>query len=243
MPTRSGTAAPHRSSASAGHRPCASVRGCRKARRTSSDRGGRSSRTSTASTRADVVGTEDPDGRMPPGADVDDGHARADFHSDAPSMGPGRRPDPGDRGARGEPGVGQRAARVGARRRPVGGGAGTAPAGSRPGRRRARVRRRSRYGPRPVRRVGRSEWVSAGPRSARTAHNGVACGGMNTDLRGVTGSCVLLASCFRSGPITGHAIEGDGGVGVRGFAGAAGGDHFDSRSLTLELCRSKPVAR
>ncbi|WP_329407899.1 SDR family NAD(P)-dependent oxidoreductase [Nocardia vinacea] len=94
--------------------------------------------------------------------------------------------------------------------------------------------------------------------------NGVACGGMNTDLRGpeslalrdrsiatsfakrtadtppppiplhdsstdprdFTGSYVLLASREQSGPITGQAIEVDGGIRVRGFASAAGGDHL-----------------
>jgi 2,3-dihydroxy-2,3-dihydrophenylpropionate dehydrogenase len=94
--------------------------------------------------------------------------------------------------------------------------------------------------------------------------NGVACGGMNTDLRGpealsmkdrslsasfakkrsdappppiplhdsstdpadFTGPYVLLASRAESGPITGEAISVDGGIGVRGFASAAGGDHL-----------------
>ncbi|WP_433213047.1 3-(cis-5,6-dihydroxycyclohexa-1,3-dien-1-yl)propanoate dehydrogenase [Microtetraspora malaysiensis] len=94
--------------------------------------------------------------------------------------------------------------------------------------------------------------------------NGVACGGMNTDLRGpealamndrsiaasfakkgpdtppppiplhdsstdprdFTGPYVLLASREQSGPMTGEAISIDGGVGVRGFARAAGGDHL-----------------
>jgi 2,3-dihydroxy-2,3-dihydrophenylpropionate dehydrogenase len=37
---------------------------------------------------------------------------------------------------------------------------------------------------------------------------------------------VLLASREQSGPITGQAIEVDGGIGVRGFASAAGGDHL-----------------
>ncbi|MEE6169803.1 MULTISPECIES: SDR family NAD(P)-dependent oxidoreductase [unclassified Mycolicibacterium] len=92
--------------------------------------------------------------------------------------------------------------------------------------------------------------------------NGVACGAMNTELRGpeslnlqdrtlamsfakktadtppppiplhdsstdpkdFTGSYVLLASREQSGPITGQAISVDGGIGVRGFASAAGGD-------------------
>ncbi|MFJ1709596.1 SDR family NAD(P)-dependent oxidoreductase [Kitasatospora sp. NPDC088346] len=103
--------------------------------------------------------------------------------------------------------------------------------------------------------------------------NGVACGGMNTDLRGpqalalgdrpisasfaknaerakngtqgadepppliplhdsstdprdFTASYVLLAAREQSGPITGQAISVDGGIGVRGFAHAAGGDHL-----------------
>ena len=94
--------------------------------------------------------------------------------------------------------------------------------------------------------------------------NGVACGAMNTNLRGpealdlhtrklaasfakkraddppppiplhdsstdprdFTGPYVLLASREQSGPITGQAIEVDGGIGVRGFAAAAGGDHL-----------------
>ncbi|MFF7474751.1 SDR family NAD(P)-dependent oxidoreductase [Streptomyces sp. NPDC008092] len=93
--------------------------------------------------------------------------------------------------------------------------------------------------------------------------DGVACGGMNTDLRGpealalgdrsisasfakkepdapalvplhdagtdprdFTGPYVLLAAREQSGPVTGHAISADGGIGVRGFARAAGGDHL-----------------
>lgn len=94
--------------------------------------------------------------------------------------------------------------------------------------------------------------------------NGVACGAMNTDLRGpqslslqerslaasfakktadtppppiplhdsstdprdFTGPYVLLASNEQSGPITGQALSVDGGIGVRGFATAAGGDHL-----------------
>ncbi|MCG5220909.1 3-(cis-5,6-dihydroxycyclohexa-1,3-dien-1-yl)propanoate dehydrogenase [Streptosporangium sp. KLBMP 9127] len=93
--------------------------------------------------------------------------------------------------------------------------------------------------------------------------NGVACGGMRTDLRGpeslalggrslaasfdrmpagrrppipldgssvdpadFTGPYVLLASRAQSGAITGQAIQADGGIGVRGFATAAGGDHL-----------------
>lgn len=48
----------------------------------------------------------------------------------------------------------------------------------------------------------------------------------STDPRDFTGSYVLLASREQSGPITGQAISVDGGIGVRGFAAAAGGDHL-----------------
>jgi 2,3-dihydroxy-2,3-dihydrophenylpropionate dehydrogenase len=48
----------------------------------------------------------------------------------------------------------------------------------------------------------------------------------STDPRDFTGSYVLLASREQSGPITGQVIEVDGGIGVRGFASAAGGDHL-----------------
>lgn len=92
--------------------------------------------------------------------------------------------------------------------------------------------------------------------------NGVAVGGMRTDLRGpksiglkersigdsfaksevvgdnpylplrhssvepedFTGPYVFLASAQNSGVITGHIINADGGIGVRGFRTAAGGD-------------------
>lgn len=100
--------------------------------------------------------------------------------------------------------------------------------------------------------------------------NGVAPGGMNTDLRGpsaiglgersigasfakrmpdqampvplhdsstdpadFTGPYVLLASRAQSGVITGEVISADGGIGVRGFANPAGGDHL------LELVTSE----
>lgn len=100
--------------------------------------------------------------------------------------------------------------------------------------------------------------------------NGVAPGGMNTDLRGpsaiglgersigtsfakrnpdqampvplhdsstepadFTGPYVLLASRTQSGTITGEVISADGGIGVRGFASPAGGDHL------LELVTSE----
>ena len=41
-----------------------------------------------------------------------------------------------------------------------------------------------------------------------------------------TGPYVLLASREQSGPMTGEAISIDGGIGVRGFASGAGGDHL-----------------
>lgn len=92
--------------------------------------------------------------------------------------------------------------------------------------------------------------------------NGVAPGGMNTDLRGpaaigledrsigasfaknagskaviplhdsstdpaaFTAPYVLLAAREQSGPITGEVISVDGGIGVRGFASPAGGEHL-----------------
>ena len=94
--------------------------------------------------------------------------------------------------------------------------------------------------------------------------NGVACGGMRTDLRGpeslnlrdrslaasfarreeadeqayiplhdssvepedFTGCYVLLASRSNSSPITGVAVNVDGGIGVRGFRTSAGGDQL-----------------
>ncbi|OBJ37529.1 3-(cis-5,6-dihydroxycyclohexa-1,3-dien-1-yl)propanoate dehydrogenase [Mycolicibacterium mucogenicum] len=48
----------------------------------------------------------------------------------------------------------------------------------------------------------------------------------STEPRDFTGPFVLLASREQSGSITGHAIEVDGGIAVRGFANAAGGDHL-----------------
>lgn len=41
-----------------------------------------------------------------------------------------------------------------------------------------------------------------------------------------TGPYVLLASRANSGPITGVAVNVDGGIGVRSFRTPAGGDHL-----------------
>ncbi|WP_063021885.1 SDR family NAD(P)-dependent oxidoreductase [Nocardia niwae] len=111
----------------------------------------------------------------------------------------------------------------------------------------------------------------------RVRVNGVACGGMNTDLRGpeslalqsrslaasfakrgadappppiplhdsstdpadFTAPYALLAAREQSGPITGQALSVDGGIGVRGFGAAAGGDNLldtvVSRSQDLSI--------
>ncbi|GCD88637.1 SDR family NAD(P)-dependent oxidoreductase [Nocardioides sp. LS1] len=48
----------------------------------------------------------------------------------------------------------------------------------------------------------------------------------STDPVDFTGPYVLLASREQSGTITGETISADGGIGVRGFASPAGGDHL-----------------
>lgn len=48
----------------------------------------------------------------------------------------------------------------------------------------------------------------------------------STDPGDSTGSYVLLASRRNASVITGAVIKADGGIGVRGFASAAGGDHL-----------------
>ncbi len=48
----------------------------------------------------------------------------------------------------------------------------------------------------------------------------------STDPRDFTGPYVLLASREQSGAVTGQALQVDGGIGVRGFGSAAGGDHL-----------------
>ncbi|GAB7003561.1 SDR family NAD(P)-dependent oxidoreductase [Nocardioides sp. AN3] len=48
----------------------------------------------------------------------------------------------------------------------------------------------------------------------------------STEPADFTGPYVLLASREQSGTITGEAISADGGIGVRGFASPAGGDHL-----------------
>jgi len=46
----------------------------------------------------------------------------------------------------------------------------------------------------------------------------------STDPADSTGPYVLLASRREAGVVTGAIINADGGMGVRGFASAAGGD-------------------
>lgn len=48
----------------------------------------------------------------------------------------------------------------------------------------------------------------------------------STDPRDFTAPYVLLAARAQSGTITGEVISADGGIGVRGFASPAGGDHL-----------------
>lgn len=48
----------------------------------------------------------------------------------------------------------------------------------------------------------------------------------STDPRDFTAPYVLLAARDQSGTITGEVISADGGIGVRGFASPAGGDHL-----------------
>ncbi|EFC81949.1 SDR family NAD(P)-dependent oxidoreductase [Parafrankia sp. EUN1f] len=48
----------------------------------------------------------------------------------------------------------------------------------------------------------------------------------SVDPADLTGSYVLLAARSQSGTVTGHAIQADGGIRVRGFASGAGGDRL-----------------
>jgi 2,3-dihydroxy-2,3-dihydrophenylpropionate dehydrogenase len=59
----------------------------------------------------------------------------------------------------------------------------------------------------------------------------------STDPKAFTGPYVLLAARDQAGPITGEVISVDGGIGVRGFGAAAGGDHL------AELVQEQEAAR
>ncbi|MFI1865288.1 3-(cis-5,6-dihydroxycyclohexa-1,3-dien-1-yl)propanoate dehydrogenase [Streptomyces jumonjinensis] len=81
-------------------------------------------------------------------------------------------------------------------------------------------------GPRSLSLADRSIAASFARRGPDTPPPPIPLHDSSTDPRDFTGPYVLLASRAQSGPVTGHAINADGGIGVRGFAHAAGGDHL-----------------
>ncbi|MER5178248.1 3-(cis-5,6-dihydroxycyclohexa-1,3-dien-1-yl)propanoate dehydrogenase [Streptomyces sp. NPDC002896] len=81
-------------------------------------------------------------------------------------------------------------------------------------------------GPETLALGGRSIGASFAKRTADTPPPPIPLHDSSTDPRDFTGPYVLLAAREQSGPITGHAISVDGGIGVRGFARAAGGDEL-----------------
>jgi 2,3-dihydroxy-2,3-dihydrophenylpropionate dehydrogenase len=81
-------------------------------------------------------------------------------------------------------------------------------------------------GPESLDLSGRSIASSFAKRDATTPPPPIPLHDSSTDPRDFTGPYVLLASRDQSGPITGHAISVDGGMGVRGFRSDAGGDHL-----------------
>ncbi|WP_203337513.1 3-(cis-5,6-dihydroxycyclohexa-1,3-dien-1-yl)propanoate dehydrogenase [Nocardioides limicola] len=81
-------------------------------------------------------------------------------------------------------------------------------------------------GPASLDLVDRSIATSFAKRDANTPPPPIPLHDSSTDPRDFTGPYVLLASREQSGPITGHAISVDGGMGVRGFRSDAGGDHL-----------------
>jgi len=81
-------------------------------------------------------------------------------------------------------------------------------------------------GPESLDLSGRSIASSFAKRDATTPSPPIPLHDSSTDPRDFTGPYVLLASRDQSGPITGHAISVDGGMGVRGFRSDAGGDHL-----------------
>lgn len=81
-------------------------------------------------------------------------------------------------------------------------------------------------GPESLDLAGRSIASSFAKRDATTPPPPIPLHDASTDPRDFTGPYVLLASRDQSGPVTGHAISVDGGMGVRGFRSDAGGDHL-----------------
>ena len=81
-------------------------------------------------------------------------------------------------------------------------------------------------GPESLDLASRSIASSFAKRDATTPHPPIPLHDSSTDPRDFTGPYVLLASREQSGPVTGHAISVDGGMGVRGFRSDAGGDHL-----------------
>jgi 2,3-dihydroxy-2,3-dihydrophenylpropionate dehydrogenase len=81
-------------------------------------------------------------------------------------------------------------------------------------------------GPEALDLAGRSISASFAKRTAETPPPPIPLHDSSTDPRDFTGPYVLLASREQSSVVTGHAIQADGGIGVRGFATAAGGDHL-----------------
>jgi 2,3-dihydroxy-2,3-dihydrophenylpropionate dehydrogenase len=81
-------------------------------------------------------------------------------------------------------------------------------------------------GPESLDLSGRSIASSFAKRDATTPPPPIPLHDSSTDPRDFTGPYVLLASRDQSGPVTGHAITVDGGMGVRGFRTDAGGDHL-----------------
>jgi len=81
-------------------------------------------------------------------------------------------------------------------------------------------------GPESLDLSGRSIASSFAKRDATAPPPPIPLHDSSTDPRDFTGPYVLLASREQSGPVTGHAISVDGGMGVRGFRSDAGGDHL-----------------
>ena len=81
-------------------------------------------------------------------------------------------------------------------------------------------------GPEALAMNDRSISASFAKKSADSAPPPLPLHDSSTQPRDFTGPYVLLASAEQSGPITGEAISIDGGIGVRGFVSAAGGNHL-----------------